>query len=252
MAGPKKETRPDRVRSTRWFLHDAFADYIAARVLILGGLLKQAAILSSTAIEKCAKAVLALRGNTSWGHFNIAHWNVLENESRLAHLLDRDFVKLNENAYSLRYTDDLPIDFNLVIASRKFLAEMDHTVLSALSCFKVDESGRHRPTDYEVAIQKGDERLIAENHLISRVPLEQFIYAKPQFVYEVRRDPLRGLVEATYATDKPAKTAGFLRPGLFFEVGSRERFESSHFPMSGTFSLFAEGSELVGSELSQL
>src|ERR1700730_6202027 len=228
---PTKESRPERVRPTGWLLYDAFTDYIAARTLLLADLLKQAAILSSTAIEKCAKAVLAVQGNTSWGHLGTAHWNALENESHLRSLVNRDFVELNRKTYILRYTDDLPIDFNLVIASREFLAELDHTVLSVLSCFKIDEGQRHRPTGYETAMRKGDERLTAENHVISRIPLEQFIYSKPQFVYEVRRDPLRGLFEARYGTNKPARTPGFLRPGLMFMDSDRVQHQMSHFPI---------------------
>ena len=161
---------------------------------MLTDLLKQAAILSSTAIEKCAKAVLALHGNTSRGHLKAAHRNVLEGEPNLGHLLNREFFELNRKVYTLRYSDDVPTDFNLVIASREFLAEMDHTVLSVLSCFKIHKGQRHLPTGYETAIQRGDERLTIENQVINRIPLEDFIHSKPQFIYEVRRDSLRGVV----------------------------------------------------------
>src|SRR5581483_9258568 len=134
---PKQESRPERVAAMRSFLYDAFTDYIAARTLLLAGLLKQAVVISSTALEKCAKAVLALHGNRSAGHLKTAHWNVLENEPTVGHLLRRDFFELNQKAYKLRYSDDVAVDFNLVVASREFLAEMDHTVLSVLSCFKI-------------------------------------------------------------------------------------------------------------------
>jgi len=250
MPAAKKESSPDRVKPTRWFLHDAYTDYVAARVLLLRGLLKQGVVLSSTAIEKCAKAVLALHGNTSRGHLNTAHFNVLRTDPKFGNLLNPDFIKLNQKAYRLRYTDDLPFDFNMVVASREFLAEMDQTILSVTSCFKIHDSGRHRPIGYEAGIQRGDEHLIAENHVITHEPLERFIYAKPQFVYEVCRDPLRGLVEATYMTETPPRRIGFLRAGLALREGSREDFESSYFPISGTFTLFAEGSELVGKEFS--
>ena len=245
LAAQNKESRPDRTRATRWFLHDAFTDYVAARTLLLADLPKQASILSSTAIEKCVKAVLAFRGNASWGHLNVAHWNVLKSDSKCGHLLNRDFVELNERAYSLRYTDKLPVGFNLVIASREFLAEMDHTVLTILSCFKIDEGSRRRLTGYEIAIRKGDERLIAENHLIARVPLEEFIYAKAQFVYEARLDPLRGLLEAYYTTSARPRRPGFLRAGLSSSGGNAERFETSHSPLSN-LSLLREGGEQVG------
>ena len=218
---------------------------MAARALFLADLPKQAAILSSTAIEKCAKSVLALRGNASPGHLKFAHWNALKNETRFGHLLNRDFVKLNEQVYRLRYTDNLPIGFNLVIASREFLAEMDHTVLTILSCFKIDENGKPRLTGYEAALRTGDERLIAENHLIARVTPEDFIYAKPQLVYEVRLDRSRGLLEANYTTGARPRRSGFLREGLSSVNGNSQNIETSYAPISN-FSLLCEGSELHG------
>jgi len=67
-----------RTKVLSWFLNDAFDDYIAARYLLLAGLPKQPVLLSSTAPEKCIKAVLATRGNQSSGHLKNAHCNVYE------------------------------------------------------------------------------------------------------------------------------------------------------------------------------
>jgi hypothetical protein len=230
------------------FLHDAYTDYVAARVLLLGGLLKQAAVLSSTAIEKCAKAVLAMRGNpVKRQHLKAAHWTALEKEENFGDKLNRDFVELNQTAYHLRYSDNLPIGFNIVIASREFLAELDHSVLTVLSCYKFDVNGSWRPSGYESGIKNQDKNLFSENHLLSRESPDTFIKARPQFVYEVRRHTT-GLFEATYITEKPAKVNGFGRQGLRVADASTGLFETSHFPMSGTFLLLVDGLERFGSE----
>lgn len=244
----EQESRPERVKALQWFLHDAYTDYLAARVLLLRGLLKQASALSNTAIEKCAKAVLALRGHAvRREHLKVSHWNALEKEENFGKKLSRDFVELNESSYNLRYSDNLPIGFNMVIASREFLAELDHTLLTVLSCYKFDVSGSWRPSGYESGIRNQDENLLTENHILSREPLVTFINAKPQFIYEVRRHPI-GLLESTYMTDKPAKARGFRRQALAnSDTVSGRRFETSHFPLIGTFVLLRDGLEMFGS-----
>ena len=68
VAKPWKQRSPERTRKVRSFLRDAFSDYIGARVLLLAQLPQQGAILSSTAIEKSIKAMLAFQGNESRGH----------------------------------------------------------------------------------------------------------------------------------------------------------------------------------------
>ena len=234
MAKPWRQRDPEHTRKVRSFLRDAFSDYIAARVLFLAQLPQQGAILSSTAIEKSIKAMLAFRGNESRGHLKTAHWNALcDFDAGLSTALDRDFIELNQKAYSLRYTDELPIDFNLVIASREFLAEMDHTVHSIMSCLHVEENGVRQQTLFEVAIKASDNRILAENHLISGPRKDLFAIQKPQLVYEVRRDPIRGLFEVTYTTADHPKRAGFLRAGLVPEDEARRGYEFSHFPVSG-------------------
>jgi hypothetical protein len=46
------------------------------------------------------------------------------------------------------------------------------------------------------------------------VEKQSFIYSRPQFVYEVRKDPSRGCFEATYIANGPPKRPGFARAAL--------------------------------------
>jgi hypothetical protein len=243
------EDSNDRIIRTMTFLRDGFVDYLAARVLLLANLPEQGAILSSTAIEKCAKAVMAFRGKApEKRHLRIEHWRVLRAEPNFGRSLSADFVELNRVAYSLRYTADLAINYNLVIASREFLAEMDHTILTIQSCYRFDFKGASRLIGYESAIARGDERLFAENHILSRQSVGTFISSKPQAIYEMRRDRGRGLLESRYVTDKPAKRPGFLRQGLM-RVGEKKiDYDMSHFPLPGTWSLTCNGVEMIGRE----
>lgn len=216
----------------RAFLSDAFADYIAARMLLLGALPKQAAILSSTALEKCFKAMLAFQGNESHGHLKKAHWNAVRNFDRaLFAKLNPDFVELNRRAYLLRYTEDLPADFNLVIASREFLAELDYTVHAVQSAFAVIQGGKERELGYASSMARKDARLLSENHVLGRREKEEFVFAKPQNIYEVRNDRARGLLEATYYSQEKPAVAGFLRPAWRPKDGKHMSYDLSHTPL---------------------
>lgn len=214
MALPKKTADPGRTKKILSFLRDSFTDYIAARVLFNSQLPEQAAVLSSTAIEKAVKAMLAVAGNESHGHLKKAHRNFVKNFNPSLHaLLDDGFLELNQHIYRLRYTDDLPVEYTVVIASREFLAEMDYTISAMFSCFSFDVGGKPGETPYTTALRQSDSRLINNNHVIAGVPKSTFIYQEPQFVYEVRNDGLRGLMQITYVANGPPKRSGFLRAG---------------------------------------
>lgn len=203
------------LKRVRFFLNDAFNDYLAARVLLLSRLPQQASVLSSTAIEKYFKAILAFRGNESHGHLKSAHWKTVRNfDPRLFGDLDLNFIELNRKCYRLRYTDDIPVGFNLVIATREFLAELDHTTLAVQRSFVIKENGVPQKTDFDSFFASRDERLWSDNHVLLGIDKAHFIYQAPQFVYEMRNDTARGILEATYVAEGQPKVSGFLRPGF--------------------------------------
>ena len=225
----KSTNKPDRVKKVQSFLTDSVNDYIAARVLFLSNLPQQAVILSSTSIEKCFKAILAFNGNESRGHLKKAHWNAVKNFDReLYDSLNPDFLELNKKVYSLRYTDDLPTGYNVVIASREFLAELDQTILSISRLFQFgerDESYRLSKLDH--LISSYDQRVYEENHVLSGEPKEHFIYKKSQFVYELRNHMGGNLFEVTYSSEGKPENPSFLRPGFTPSKESAQSFKLS-------------------------
>jgi hypothetical protein len=225
----KSTNNPDRVRKVQSFLGSSSEDYIAARVLFLSNLPQQAAILSSTAIEKCFKAILAFNGNESHGHLQKAHWNAVKNFDReLYNSLNPEFLDLNKKVYSLRYTDDLPPSYNVVIASREFLAELDQTILSISRLFQVgnrDES--YRFTKLEHLISSRDSRACSENHVLTGEPKESYIYSKPQFIYELRNVASGALLEMMYWSESRPENSSFLRPGCAPSDDSGRTFKLS-------------------------
>ena len=91
-----------RIKRIQYFLDDAVNDYMASRALFLTQLPVQASILSSTAIEKLIKAILAINGNECSGHLKRAHRQALKNFDKETYKrLDEDFLEINQNYNNL-------------------------------------------------------------------------------------------------------------------------------------------------------
>lgn len=212
----KTTNNKERVDKIQFFLNDAVNDYIAARTLFLSQLPSQASILSSTAIEKLFKALLAFNGNNCQGHLKKAHWNAIRNfDNKSYSLLNINFLKLNQKVYKMRYSEVLPVGFNVVIACREFLAELDYTFITL---FKNISIGNHNTsfegTSLYSMINSKDGRLLLDNHIFQGISKEHFIYSKCQFVYEVRIMKERKPIKTEYWSEKKPKHDSFLREGL--------------------------------------
>lgn len=215
MTKPKLTSTKDPGRTQRVinFISDGYSDYVTARVLFLSDLPVQGAILASTAIEKCFKALMAVHGNESHGHLKRAHWNAIAKMSPEYYAaLDPKFLTLNQRCYQLRYSEDLSPGFNAVIATREYLAELDFTILSILQRFVIRENDKKIITDYDSALERHDERLWQENHVLLKEDKAAFIAREQQYVYEIRCVENRARLEAVYWTVAAPKNPNFLRP----------------------------------------
>jgi hypothetical protein len=215
------------------FLDVAYRDYLAARVLFTADLLVQGAVLASTAIEKYLKAVLAFRGNESHGHLKKAHWNAALNlDPRLSTVLNHDFLLLLKKCYKLRYRDNLEMHFNLVIASREFLAELDHTALMLQEGFRLRQNGKAYLTRYHTDKKNRDPRLVWNNYLFKDQDNKQgFISAQPQFVYEIQKDQPDHFFEVEYFAPPAPSDGKFMRPGFVPVPNFVNKYQMAFIPM---------------------
>ncbi|MHA2718280.1 hypothetical protein ACXZ7B_26845 [Vibrio owensii] len=214
----KKNNSSQRVKNPREamaYLNDGFQDYLSCRVLMNQGLSVQSAIFASTALEKYLKAIMAFKGDHAHGHLKKAHWNALKNHNKeLYSQLDESFLKLCQKAFSLRYTESLPEGFNMVIASREFLAEIDHTINLLEKSFALEKEGKLQKLRYDHALESRDLRLYQNNHALLGIDKKEFVYSERQRVYEIRMDAGRGVVEVEYATQKEPTHPNFQRIAL--------------------------------------
>lgn len=191
------------------FYSSGFSDYLAARVLINASLLPQGAVLASTALEKYLKGVMAVNGNASHGHLKKAHWESLKNYSKdLYNACNLDFLRLCQKSYRLRYLDDVPNGYNLVIAQLEFLFELDKTVENFESIIAEGE----RPRVYE-GFKRMQKPELFLNNVILGGPKSASAQANYQHVYEVRSSGT-DLVEIRYESNGAETRPGFLREGL--------------------------------------
>jgi hypothetical protein len=215
MSRTKKLSKPEFGAKAVQFLGIAYKDYLGARSLLNAGLLLQGAVLASTAIEKYFKAILAFRGNESPGHLSKRHINAAKNyDKRLAAALNDSFLVLLQRAYRLRYLDDLPQEFNLVIANREFIAELDFTALTIQESFRMQLNGKDAQFSYHTDKENGDPILHINNYILSGQNKQTFVSAEPQGVYEVRNCKIRGLLEVSYVCTARMSDGQFLREGF--------------------------------------
>ncbi|MEX3839788.1 hypothetical protein [Paraburkholderia sp. BR10882] len=232
MAQQDRAVRPEHAERVVRFLSDGFSDYIAARVLLLQGLLQQGAILASTALEKYLKATMASHGDESHGHLKKAHWATVRNKyPELFSLMNESFLKLCQKCYDLRYTLDVPRGYNVVIASREFLAELDHTVLLMETRFvRANASGIPEKTRFELMTEGQDERLLRDNHVLLKQDKNAFVYGAAQTVHELRRISNGRIVELTYRTGSIPNDPSFTREAFVPKAGDDRSYELSHLP----------------------
>jgi len=221
---PRRSAASAKATEVQAILGAAFNDYIAARVLLLSQLLLQRGILASSAIEKYFKVILAFRGNRSAGHLKKAHMNAVRNFSpELFATLNQEYLELLRRLYRFRYPDALPKHANVVIADREFLAELDHTALAIHGGLTIEINGTQVNTALEEALRKGDNRLMAGNHVIGSLPKQDYIAKEPQLVYEARCFEPGRLMEMTYVAEPTNSDGNFLREGL---LPGRSDFEN--------------------------
>ncbi|CAE6860331.1 hypothetical protein R69658_07585 [Paraburkholderia aspalathi] len=218
------------VRKVVDFMNDGFHDYIAARVLLNAGLLQQGAVLASTALEKYFKAVMATRGMESHGHLKTAHWNSVRNlEPALFAQIDGDFLQLCKKCYDLRYTEQLSVGFNVVVAQREFLAELDATVaLIEDTIVRASGDGKEAENRYKVMKRENDARMWVNNHVLAQSVKEAFIYSDRQVVHEIRQVSPGGLMEVSYTSHKIPADRSMMRPALVQDQSNPLSYAMSH------------------------
>jgi len=209
-----KKYTPKNPNISMDFKASAYSDYIAARVLLNNCLLTQGAILASTAIEKYIKTLLALNGNISHGHLKNSHKTALENLApEIYNAVDKEFLDLCQHCYAIRYKDSIAKNFNIVIAQREFLSELDEFVSLFENSIEIHKDGEKQVCRYHQGEFEKDIRLLHNNFVFQNKDKSKFIYESHQYIYELRRTKSGVILEMEYSSRQPPIRKGFLREG---------------------------------------
>ncbi len=147
------------------WLAAADEDYIAARLLLMNGFLKQGAMLSNTAIEKYLKTLLFYADmKIPKTHDTLKIFNEMGDEATKITSINKGFVSFLAKSYKLRYVEELPIGYNIHLDQIKILAELDRTVFVIRKNLKFETlDGKSISTRIDFLIEQKDATLLGKN-----------------------------------------------------------------------------------------
>lgn len=210
----KASNQPSRDRVARFyeFYSLAFGDYLAARTLLLTGLLPQGAGMAATAVEKIFKAILSIRGDKASGHLRAALVNSIKNyQPQLFAQLKPDFLEFLIAAYDLRYLDNLNAGQSIVISKFRTLAETDRTMCLTLAGLRVRSGGAPATLPFERAKTEKNPLLMQDNFFLETGSIDRY-FEHENSVQEIKVFGPYESVDATYRTAFGANSGPFTKP----------------------------------------
>jgi HEPN domain-containing protein len=175
----------DQARTILHWLTWADNDYLAARRLLLDGLLVQGASLANTAIEKYLKALVVFQSKAAVrGHNPLGIYKRVRKNSSLQ--LNESFLCLLEKSYKMRYPDDLDDGYNIVLSQALILDALDQSVKSITDRIAM-KNARGEPIKRQIhlLIERGDPRIVSLNTALGTTTKETLL-SQPSRVFECR------------------------------------------------------------------
>jgi HEPN domain-containing protein len=196
------QTGQAAIKTLQW-LSWADQDYVAARALLLSGLLVQGCGFSATALEKYLKAILTVRGTKIPRiHDVVKLYKQAKSVGRISPL-NEGYLRTLVKAYDLRYPDDLEEGFNISLAQTQLLAELDasvHAIRKPFGFRKAD--GRPVETKLDLLLKTGDSRVTDRNTAFTRFD-RATLFAGDSDCYELRVLAGGEIMEANYRAQVP-------------------------------------------------
>jgi hypothetical protein len=177
------DPRDNEIVKVFHFIKWGRADYIAARTLLLSGLLVQGAGLANTAIEKFLKAQCVQMGVASGKTHDVGTLYTLVRSQAAAFALNEGFLRAINKAYQFRYPDDLEIGFNISLNQAKLLAELDRSIFEIANRFQFRDNDRVLLID-QSALKK--EPRYEERNIVANPAEKNLLFDQPSQSYDFR------------------------------------------------------------------
>jgi HEPN domain-containing protein len=187
------------IRLAQW-INWADKDYIAARHLLLADLLVQGSGLSNTAIEKYFKALFVLLDLKNRREHNICKLNDRLKENGLKLQINEEYLRLIAKSYKLRYFDDLPSEFNIMLIKTKLLVELDRTVYEIRKGFKFFKNNECVGAGNEIW-QNGKNPVLLNKNCCFGDFDKHDLFKEPSYCYELRVLLDGSILEVGYVTN---------------------------------------------------
>lgn len=174
-------TWAEKLYKGHWLMDLGYRDYIAARLLLNNHLIVQGLTLASTAIEKYLKALIVFNLDKEEKYHY--HFDRFEKLKDLLNKVNKDvtkefdpvFLELLENAFKIRYYDNIkhPIFMGLYI--NQFIGELDYTIEVLENFIAQTENGGVSFSAYNRAIKNNDSFLYANNYVLNKENKKDFM-----------------------------------------------------------------------------
>ncbi len=153
-------------------------DYLAARLLLLNGYLKQGLIFSDTAVEKYLKTLFFSRDKKIPRLHDVSKLYEEVQKMNMDGItpVNTGFISFLSKGYKMRYTDDLENGYNIYLDQIKMLVELDRTVYAIRKDFQLETAdGKKIVTRLDNCIEQNDPVLLSKNICFGKCdPLELF------------------------------------------------------------------------------
>ena len=187
-----------------------YLDYVAARLLLRNGREIQGLILSSTAIEKYLKAVLATAGKATATHLDSDGFvEILQQNGRdVRSYISGNFLQYLGRAYAFRYLEINSGPASIAVEQRKLLAELDYSVNQFESAITLAVNGVIQKSPYTVAVETHDRSVWDDNYILMRTSKSEFVEVHcPLYCIAIR--PRHEIMELRHENFKSVNDANF-------------------------------------------
>jgi len=223
----KKFENPFDIAKARNYLDVGFRDYVAARVLINNGLLLQGTILASTSVEKYFKSILTLNEIASHQHLNVELCNKVKIfDPTLYNAFNSSFLEILIRCYKLRYIDDVPDNFSIVLMQYPLLAELDYIISKIEEKINIFQDGKKLELGYRQNWKNKNPEFVTNNYIYLGVSKNKFIESQESKVHCLRLDANLGFqrtnIEVYYTAEKQPHDGNFSKDFVISDYPTTE------------------------------
>lgn len=158
-----------------------YRDYIAARLLLNNHLIVQGLTLASTSVEKYLKALIVL--NLKEREKYHYHFDRFEKLKNLLNKVNKDvtgefdpvFLEILENAFKIRYYDNIEHPIFMGFYINQFIGELDYIIDFLENLIAKTENGGVSNSAYNQAIKNNDSLLYENNFVLNKEKKKVFM-----------------------------------------------------------------------------